>query len=148
MTWLLGRAFVEGALISGTPDPMRGFEYLQEAMLVSETAEHRFWALQEMVARLGSLDEGAKAKALIDQYQDEFTSAEQVATMAAWRQKIDELAAGYAEIRNTPDSSPLDSYLSTLQERLTVAQSRGDDAEVGYYQTLISGAEVLRPRTE
>jgi hypothetical protein len=146
LTWLLGLAFAEGALVDGEPQPMRGFKYLEEAIMVAESPEYRFWALQEMVARLGSLDEGKRAKELIDRYQDEFATKAPI--LAAWRQKIDELSAKYVEIRNTPSTEFLEAYIATLEERLAGAQGRADQQDVARYQALLAQASSLRPPTE
>jgi hypothetical protein len=143
MTWLVGLAFAEGALVYGEPQPIRGSQYLEEAMLVAESPEYRFWALQEIVARLGSLDEGPKAKELMDRYQDEF--AAQAPVLAGWRQKIDELAAKYVEIRNTSSTESLDGYIATLQERLVGAQVRADAEDVARYQELLAAANSVKP---
>jgi uncharacterized protein YicC (UPF0701 family) len=99
-----------------------------------------------MVARLGSLDEGKRAKELIDRYQDEFATKAPI--LAAWRQKIDELSAKYVEIRNTPSTEFLEAYIATLEERLAGAQGRADQQDVARYQALLAQASSLRPPTE
>jgi hypothetical protein len=144
-TWFFALAYARGAMVYGEPQPIRGMEYLQEAMLTAESPEYRFWALQEMVARLASLDEEDEVARLLSQYQDEFTSPSQQAAQAAWRQKAQELTSRYAELRQNPPPVPLDEYLAHLKSRLAAAQGRGDEEEVVHYQNLLQAASAILP---
>ena len=51
VTWLIGRAFAEEALVSHLPRLLRGREYLEEATLVAESDDYRYWALSELATR-------------------------------------------------------------------------------------------------
>jgi hypothetical protein len=140
MTWLLAKAYVKAAMVwPGRPE--RGIEELEEATLVAESATHRFWALQELVARFASLDQKDRTHALIDQYQDQFAGQAEQAAMAQWRQQADELAAIYAKRREQVDPAPQQAYIKTLKDRLARAQQRGDSEDVARYQRLLQIAE-------
>ncbi|MCA9214500.1 MAG: hypothetical protein KDB27_15620 [Planctomycetales bacterium] len=145
MTWLLARAFAEEALVASEPQVTRGFEYLQEAMLVSESPDARFWALQEMVARLGSVDRSEQAKELLTQYEDEFSQTESKASIANWKQRMDALATTYVDIRNEVSVTPLLQHISELEARLARAQQGGKSDAVQRYSALLSQAKARVP---
>jgi hypothetical protein len=144
-TWLFAKAYGEGVMLDGRARPLRGLEYLEEASLVAETPEYQFWALQEMVARHGSHGSADAAKALLDRFAGQFNAPQQQTAIAAWRQKIDELAAVYAQHATDDEAAQrqeqLTAYVAILRERLQSAQQRGDAADAQHHRTLLERAQ-------
>jgi hypothetical protein len=146
LTWLLARSYGEGVMVDGPARPTRGMESLQEAMLVAQTDDYKFWALQEMVARLGSHGSAEEANTMLDQYADRFATAEQQGAIRAWQVKIGELDALYGRHRDdqkvAQQREQQAAYVATLRYRLANAQERGDTADAKRYQQLVDAAHA------
>ncbi|MCA9217074.1 MAG: hypothetical protein KDB27_28595, partial [Planctomycetales bacterium] len=140
-TWLIAKAFTLGALVDGEPRPMRGYQYLQEALLVAQSKPVRFWALQEMVARHASLDQADKANQLIEQYRGQFSDAESQGKFAAWSQQAEELKQKYVEVRKQPNFEPLEIYIAEVKRRLAKAQSNQKSDKATRLQAILQRAE-------
>ncbi len=140
--WLLARAYAEEVFIDDPPRPNFGLRYVEEAFAAAESPQYRFWALEEMVARLVSVDRGQQAKSLLDSVSAQFTAPEQQAAIATWRARADELTTYYVLVRDEAAHSTAgrDTYVKQLRRRLAKAQARGDDAAVARYQQLIQAA--------
>ncbi|MEM7558875.1 MAG: PA14 domain-containing protein [Planctomycetota bacterium] len=142
MTWLLAKAFDISLVGNERVRPVRAIGALEEAMLRAQTTSNRFWALQELVARLGSLGQGDDALALLDRHSGNFTSDQQVADIAAWRAQISELQNYYRDVRETTAaeqaSAALAKHVEQLRARLDAARAAGNTSDVNRYEALLS----------
>jgi hypothetical protein len=139
-TWLLARAYTEGA-IPGNPLPLAGFSDLESAYLTAESNEHKFWSLQEMVARLSSVNQGDRAKALIEENRGRFTTPPQQTEMAAWITQADTLAAQYAELAADQAESAATVRQNELELRRQMALDRGDTAAAARFAELLGASQ-------
>ena len=139
-TWLLAKGFAEEVMVAGSPQPMRAIDFVEEASLVAESEDYRFWALQELVARLGSVGETERASQLVDEKGGAFTSAQHQQEMQRWRDELTTVASVYTERENTPDTTSLESYIAELERRLAKANERGDTSRAARYQALLQSA--------
>jgi len=141
MTWLLARAYATSVMTGGKPELLQGVEHLQEALIVSTDHDKRFWALQEIVARLGSMGSGPQAESLIAQYEGEFNSPEEQATIAAWRQRVSSLQQQQEQVRERRDREQRQrqqaEHIAALRRRLEAANARGDTERAAQYSQLI-----------
>jgi hypothetical protein len=140
MTWLIARAFAKGAF-PGNPQPLANFSDLESAMLVAESNDYKFWALQEMVARLSSVNKGDRAKALIEENCGQFTTPAQQAAMNEWAAKADALAEIYAQRQTAQEEATRTAYEAELERRRQLAIEQGDSAAASRFAELISASQ-------
>lgn len=140
MTWLLARAYAKGA-VPGNPLPMANFSDLESAYTVAESNDHKFWALQEMVARLSSVNKGDRAKTLLEQHRSEFTTQAQQQAMTGWIAKADALATTYSEHQAAQKKTVNANYKKELERRRQAAVARGDNAAASRFAGLIGATE-------
>ena len=100
MTWLLARAYVEEVMNLRQPRTERGLRYVEDAFMEAESPGHRFWALQELVARLISIDEGERAEKLLNSVGGQFTAPGQQEAIAQWQEQSKGLAKWYSDWRD------------------------------------------------
>ncbi|MEM7312467.1 MAG: hypothetical protein AAF497_04880, partial [Planctomycetota bacterium] len=142
MTWALARAFYLSLVGNGQVRPQCRLESLEQAFLVARSSTYRFWALQELVATLGSMGESEKAIELLNQHAVEFTLEEQVNAIRNWRSKIDTFAEYYRNVRLRTDeeqaSHSVATHIGVLRSRLASARANGDEGGVDRYQALLA----------
>ena len=125
---------MEGA----TLQPLAGFSELESAYVAAASTDYRFWALQEMVARLSSVDRGAEAKRMIQERGGQFAAAAQQQALASWMAKADELTARYRQRDTTEAASIRTAYRTELERRRQRAADRGDAVAVQRYTDQLS----------
>ena len=126
-TWYIARAFAKGALTSRL-QPLRGLPDLQGALISSDSDDYAFWALQEMVARLSSLNKCDRAKELIELHSDQFNLPSQQATMAQWIVEADGLEATYTSQEAAGAEEAQLDYLAELKRRRQLTPEDSSDA--------------------
>ncbi len=143
-SWLIGLAFVEEALAGIPVRPQLAIAPLQEASLVATSNEMKFQVIGQLVPRMISLGRFAEGRALLDQWDDQFTSQEQQETIAQWRANADkletELEQHIAERKAEFEEQRRLRHIATIQARLERAEQRGDTALVSRYQEMIRQA--------
>ena len=138
VTWLLARAFAEEVAIARKARPGRGNRYLEEALAAAETPEYRFWALQELVARLAACNHCQEAVSLIESVQGQFTDAGHKKQIAAWLKRIDAMPAYYAGLENKVRQSSIDAYRAEMGRRIASAEARGESQLAARYRAMIA----------
>ena len=136
-TWLIARSFARGVLLDRL-QPMGGFSDLESAYVAAESHDYKFWALQEMVARLISVNKGAYAKQLIEERGSQFTTPAQQQDIASWIAKADELAKRYEQRDRANSLASKSAYSNELKRRREMAVARGDSSAVLRYEKQIS----------
>lgn len=139
--WLIARAFaadIEG----GSVEPLRGFDDLESAYVAAESDEMKLWALQEMVARLSSVDLGEKAKALIEENRSRLSSPQATSEFANWSLKADELTKFYIDDRADQYKASQKAYVEELKRRRQGASERDNIALANRLSDLIEASEV------
>ena len=140
VTWLIARAFTKEA-IPGRIEPLAGYSDLESALVAAETSQTKFWVLQEMVARLSSVNKGDAAKQLIEEHRGEFNTEQQQAQMNQWTTKADKLSAGYLAQQAAARQASTTVYVTELERRRQAALSRGDDGAAARFGQLLSAAQ-------
>ena len=141
VTWLLARAFAKELFVSGDVRPALALEDLQSAFMSAQTEEYRFWALSELLTRLGVLGQVQKIAALLDEHRPQFSAASQKDELTLTQKKAELLLASFVVEKATKDVEAIDSYLSTIKSREKKAEEAGDAESRARYQGLIAGAE-------
>lgn len=137
VTWLVAQSFAKGVIRSYL-QPLAGFSELESAYVAAASTDYRFWALQEMVARLSSVDRGAEAKRMIQERGGQFAAAAQQQALASWTAKADELTARYRQRDTTETASIRTAYRTELERRRQRAADRGDAVAVQRYTDQLS----------
>lgn len=141
VTWLIARAFATGA-VPGRLEPLAGYSDLESAFVAAENKDQKLWVLEEIVARLSSVNKGAKAKALIEEHRGEFTTQSQQQAMAQWTKKADELATTYTNQLAAQKVAAKTAYSKELERRRKAATDRGDQAAAARFAELLSAAQT------
>lgn len=139
-TWLIARAYARGA-IPGRFEPLAGYSDLESVWVVAETNEQKFWVLQEMVARLSSVNKGDAAKKLIEERRGEFGTPEQQQAMAQWITTADALAATYAKQAGEQKLASQSAYVNELEHRRQAAVAQGDEAAASRFGALLDAVQ-------
>lgn len=135
VSWLIARAFAEEMYRADGVGIRPGSEHLDEASLVAESEDYRFWARQEKAVRYASLGEVESLEDLIAQMQPILanrieTTNHWVAVAASQRRK-DVLRE--AEIR----AKKTGLVISELERRRNKAQQHGNHASASRYEALL-----------
>lgn len=139
-TWLIARAYARGA-IPGRFEPLAGYSDLESAWVVAETNEQKFWVLQEIVARLSSVNKGEAAKKLIEERRGEFGTPEQQQAIAQWIATADALAATYAKQAGEQSQASRSAYVKELERRRQAAVAQGDDVAANRFGALLDAVQ-------
>ena len=126
MTWYLAKAYAIEVGISQITRPGRGLDELREAFASAESDEYRFWALQEIVARLITIERNDEAQSLIDSLKNQFSEPEKQETMAGWLAVAQELAPLYREREQQSRNSTLTGLSTELNRRGDQMMNSGD----------------------
>jgi len=126
MTWLLAKAWAIEVGLSQIVRPGRGLEELREAFASTESGEYRFWALQELVARLITIEMNDEAQGLIDSLKNQFSEPEKQETMANWLAVSEELKSLYQELQQQSRNNSLTNLSTELNRRADRMMNSGD----------------------
>ena len=139
-TWLMARGSAE-ELKGWTPQPMAAVDYLNEAIAEAETEAMRLSVVRQLVTRLGSMDMGEQAKAIISGVEASNPDPQVALELAGWRAEIDRLADHYEQQRIIAAREAFDAHLAELSRRLDVATERNDQENIERYQRLLQTAQ-------
>jgi hypothetical protein len=117
MTWLLAKAYAKEVGISQITRPGRGLPELREAFSAAESAEYRFWALQELVARLVTIGSSDEARSLIDSVKNQFPEQEKQEAMTRWLATGEDLARQYQSQQRQSRNRSLTNLSTELNRR-------------------------------
>lgn len=126
MTWYLAKAYAIEVGISQITRPGRGLEELREAFSSAESDEYRFWALQEVVARLITIERNDEAESLITSLKNQFTESEQQEAMAGWLAVGRELIPLYQARQQQSRNNSLTNLATELSRRGDQMMNSGD----------------------
>ena len=139
-TWLMARASAE-ELKGWSPQPMAAVDYLNEAIAEAETEAMRLSVVRQLVTRLGSMDKGEQAKAIISSIEASNPDPQVAMELTRWRVEIDNLAIHYEQQRIFAAREAFDAHLAELTRRLASATERGDQENIERYQRLLQTAQ-------
>ncbi len=117
MTWYLAKAYAKEVGLSQMVRPGRGLTELREAFASAESDEYRFWAMQELVARLITLGSKAEVQSLVDSLNNQFPEPEKQELMARWLATNAELADVYHEQQQQSRKKAFIGFSSELNRR-------------------------------
>lgn len=140
-TWYMARAFTKGVFVA-PPDPLEGMDDLNGAMLIADSEDYTFWALQEIVARLSSMDQRDEAQRLIALHRARFSGDGQRAALESWSTSAEALATTYSRKREKAESDCRQAYLAELQKRHAEASQAGDETTSHQYTLLIENLKT------
>jgi hypothetical protein len=131
VTWLLAKAYFQEIGTSEMIRPGRALPVLNEALAIAETSKYRFLALQEIVARLITVNQMDEAKNLIDSMREQFQIPEQQTTINRWLNEAALLAMQYDESKNTINHA-LQSELNNEMDRRNNTPPKVGGAEAAH----------------
>jgi hypothetical protein len=126
MTWLLARAYAKEVGLSQLTKPGRGLPELRLALAEAESSEYRFWAFQEIVARLITLDRTEEARSLILSFRDQFPDRTKQALIDQWLEEGERLSRIYMENRQETMIGTLRMFSDEMNRRGDRALQSGD----------------------
>lgn len=141
-TWMLGRAYIEEVCIFDMPRPERGLPHANEAFSLAEDTNVRFWALQEIAARLVSLGSLDQAQSIVTSVRDQFAQEHMLKAMEGWLERGQAIVAHYERVDANQQVVPARHHLDVLRQRLSQAQDRGDAVAASRYQQLLQVVEA------
>ena len=141
-TWLFARAYAEEVSIANLARPGRGMPFLQQALAAAESNGYRFWAMQEIVTRLITVDRCHQAASLIKSMQGQFTDKAQQDLMTSWLKLCETMPAHYAQVRRDAENEATMAYIAELQNRIKQAQDSGDAAQAARYGQIVENAKA------
>lgn len=147
-TWLMARALAKETFVSGPVRPALGLDDLESAVAVASTNDGRFWALEELVVRLGALGYSQRTNGALDQFQSSFSAPSQQAKMARWRKEVNYLEALYAARQAEREIEPIHSYIAEMESRLATASEKKDKAAIARFQKMIESANLRLNRAK
>ena len=139
-TWLMARGSAE-ELKGWTPQPMAAVDYLNEAIAEAETEAMRLSVVRQLVTRLGSMDMGEQAKAIISGVEASNSDPQVALELSGWRAEIDRLKNHYEQQRIVAAREAFDAHLAELSRRLASATERNDQENIERYQRLLQTAQ-------
>jgi hypothetical protein len=139
MTWLLAKAYAVEVGLSQIVRPGRGLEELREAFSSAESNEYRFWALQEIVARLMTVERNDEAQSLIDSLKNQFSEPEKQESMTGWLTVGEELKPLYQERQQQSRNNSLTGLVTELNRRGDQMLNSGDTTAAAELKRRASG---------
>ena len=140
VTWLIARSFAAEVAIRRKPQLLFGKEYLEEASLVAQSQDYKFWALQELMARYSTLGDQVHLEPLLKLRKGQFTEAGQVEMMNACESMCSEHAESRQLNRKVRMSINQRDYIRDLRARIETVTRRGDTAAATRFQKLLNKA--------
>ena len=140
VTWLIARSFAAEVAIRRKPQLLLGKEYLEEASLVAQSQDYKFWALQELMARYSTLGDQVHLEPLLKLRKGQFTEAGQVEMMNACESMCSEHAESRQLNRKVRMSINQRDYIRDLRARIETVTRRGDTAAATRFQKLLNKA--------
>ena len=119
-TWLFAKAYFQEVGTAQTIRPGRGLSALNEALVAAETTEYRFLSLQEIVARLMTVNHLDEAKSLIAGIRGQFSESEQQTTIDGWLVVGDQVSAKYAEAQNKKNEVLMQEFSKEMSRMLYI----------------------------
>jgi hypothetical protein len=141
MTWFLAKAYAEEVAVSPIIKPGRALGELQNAMLVAETENYRYWALKEIVARLITVNQNEKAQSLITNTKKQFSDVKQVEELELLLVHADEIEQTHEKSRDDRQKRSREDYLKTLRRHQTEAKQKNDIKRLEQVQKAIKKYE-------
>ena len=146
VTWLIARSFAAEVAITRKPLLLRGKEYLQEASLVAESKDYKFWALQEMMARYSALGDQAHLEPMLARQKGRFSEADQVEMMNACESMCNMHTQSRQINQKRMRNVNRENYIRDLRVRIKTVSERGDAAAVARFQKLLEKAIAAQER--
>ncbi|MCZ6837599.1 MAG: PA14 domain-containing protein [Planctomycetota bacterium] len=135
-SWLVARGYAE-EIRGDKQHPLAGVEWLNQALAEADSDVLRLNIVRQLVVRLGSMDEGERAEAIIMAVGRQVAGAEEI---ASWRTEIVRLSGVYEAKRIANRREAHLAHVAELQRRLTRAMSENDQSKVERYQRLLQEA--------
>ena len=147
-TWFLAEAFAAESLFGHDFQPGRGIPHLREALDVAESPETRFWAFQELTARLMTSERLDEAKSLIDSIRGQFAGVDERTSIDTWLKRGEEVAAHYKKTREARPAPDRQAFISEIARRAEMAKQRGDRRAAERYQQVVTDFNKEKERKE
>ncbi|MDR2438822.1 MAG: hypothetical protein LBE12_05550, partial [Planctomycetaceae bacterium] len=141
MTWCLAKAYAEEVAVPPIIKPGRALSELQNAMLVAESEDYRYWALKETVARLITVNQNEKAQSLITNAKKQFNDVKQVEELELLLVHADEIEKTHEKSREYRQQRSREDYLKTLHQHQTDAKQKNDVKRLEQVQKTIKKYE-------
>ena len=145
VSWLIARSFADEAATTRQPRLLIGKEYLEEALLIAESQDYKFWALQELMTRYTALGEQRELKQLLARRKGQFIEADQVEMVMACELMCTEYQKSHRHNQEVATNVKRKTYIRELERRLTQAQERQDDASVTLFQGRLEALQTETP---
>ncbi len=140
-TWYLGLGYLE-EMSTRMQWPGDAVSYAREAFDVAETEEYRFWALQEIVARMGSCGECDEALSMIQNYRTDFGSERFSAEMESWTTRINEIRQAYEKLAADRKKEAIEAYVQEIEKRRQKAIANNNPNGRSRYDSIIESAKI------
>lgn len=124
------------------PQPLADLRSMELAFAAAESADVRFWVLNEHAARLASLGKIDELGALIDAAGGGFTAPGQVAALEEAQAVAQSVLVLEEKVRAEMKLAQLRDTLTILNRRLSHAQARGDQAEIDRFGPRVQKAQA------
>jgi len=148
MTWYLAEAFASESLFGHDFQPGYGMIHVQEAFEAAETLEAKFWAFQELIARLLSSERLDIGKTLVENSRNQFPGEEKQTMIDEWIRIGESIAERHRQARETNPEPDRQAFIEELTRRAETAEQHGDTSTVERYQQIISDYNKEKERKE